>query len=66
MREDGKWLIRDRVCIREWSHSHPVAGDWLAEAGFAGMHRSQADASYAALGLTHSGNPWLCEVEAQA
>ena len=66
VREDGKWLIRDRVCIREWSHSHPVAGDWLAEAGFAGMHRSQADASYAALGLTHSGNPWLCEVEAQA
>lgn len=65
-REDGKWLIKDRVCVREWSHSHAVAGDWLAEAGFAGMHRSQDDPSYAALGLSHSGNPWLCEVEAPA
>ena len=63
-REKGKWLIKDRVCVREWSHSHPVTGDWLAEAGFAGMHRSQDDPSYARLGLTHSGNPWLCEVEA--
>jgi hypothetical protein len=66
VRENGKWLIKDRVCIREWSHSHPVAGDWLAEAGFAGMHRNGKDASYAALGMTHSGNPWLCEVEAPA
>lgn len=66
VREDGQWKIANRVCVREWSHSHPVAGDWLAEAGFAGMHRSQEDSSYAALGLSHSGNPWLCEVEVQA
>ncbi|MCB2061053.1 MAG: nuclear transport factor 2 family protein [Novosphingobium sp.] len=66
VRENGKWLIKDRICVREWSHSHPVTGDWLAEAGFAGMQRGQADPSYAALGLTHSGNPWLSEVEAPA
>ncbi len=66
VREDGQWRIKDRVCVREWSHSHPVAGDWLANAGFAAAHRSQADASYAALGLAHSGNPWLGEVRAAA
>jgi hypothetical protein len=60
-RENGCWRIKDRICLREWSHSHAVTGDWLANAGFTGMHRSQADASYAALGLEHSGNPWLHE-----
>ena len=58
-RIEGKWLIVDRKCIREWSHSHPIAGDWLANAGFVGQHRGQADASYGALGLSHAGNPWL-------
>ena len=66
VREDGKWLIQNRICVREWSHSHPVTGDWLATAGFAPQHRDQTDPSYAALGLTHSGNPWLCEVETPA
>jgi hypothetical protein len=61
VRENGKWLIKSRICVREWSHSHAVAGDWLANAGFAAQHRGQADASYAALGLAHSGNPWLHE-----
>ncbi len=64
MRQDGKWLIADRICIREWSHSHAVTGDWLANAGFAAPHRSQADPSFAALGLTHAGNPWLAEAQA--
>jgi hypothetical protein len=61
VRENGRWRIRHRICLREWSHSQAVTGDWLANAGFTGMHRSQADASYAALGLEHSGNPWLPE-----
>jgi len=59
VREQGKWLIRSRVCIREWSWSQPIAGDWLGRAGFVETQRGQADPSYAALGLTHSGNPWL-------
>ena len=66
VREAAGWRIRDRVCVREWSHSHPVAGDWLANAGFVGMQRGPGDPSYAALGLTHSGNPWLREVTAPA
>jgi hypothetical protein len=66
IRQDGKWLIKHRICVREWSHSHPVTGDWLARAGFAEMARGQADPSYATLGLAHSGNPWLDEVRAPA
>lgn len=59
VREDGNWRIKSRICIREWSCSQPVAGDFLATAGFVQTQRGQADASYAALGMTHSGNPWL-------
>ena len=63
VREAGQWRISDRMCIREWSISHPIERDWLAGRGFEETRRGQADHSYAALGLTHSGNPWLCEVE---
>ena len=66
VRQDGNWLIKHRTCVREWSHSHPVAGDWLANAGFTAMQRSQDDPSYRALGVTHSGNPWLDEVRMPA
>lgn len=66
VRERGEWRIKHRVCVREWSHSHPVTGDWLAAAGFTPQHRSQEDVSYAALGRAHAGNPWLHEVAAPA
>jgi hypothetical protein len=59
VRQDGQWLIEKRVCVREWSVSQPIFGDWLANAGFAETRRGQADVSYAALGMAHSGNPWL-------
>ena len=66
VRQDGRWLIVDRVCIREWSHSHPAVGDWLATAGFVGQQRGGDDPSYRALGLTHAGNPWLAPADAEA
>lgn len=66
IRQAGQWRIKHRVCVREWSHSHPVTGDWLAHAGFTPMHRGQQDASYATLDLTHSGNPWLSEAKTPA
>ena len=59
VREGGAWRIKSRICVREWSVSQPVAGDWLGRAGFFPTQRGQADVSYAALGITHSGNPWL-------
>jgi hypothetical protein len=63
VREGGQWRIAKRICIREWSISHPIERDWLAGRGFEETRRGQTDHSYAALGLTHSGNPWLCELE---
>jgi hypothetical protein len=44
--------------------SRPIDSDWLATAGFIQTQRGQTDPSYDALGLVHSGNPWLHEVEA--
>lgn len=64
VRENGKWLIKNRICVREWSCSQPVAGDFLAKAGFVQTRRGAADVSYAALGMAHSGNPWLGEATA--
>lgn len=65
-REDGKWKLKKRLCVREWSYSRPIESDWLAQAGFMETRRGPQDVSWEALGLTHSGNPWLCEVEAPA
>jgi hypothetical protein len=60
--EGGEWRIKERICVREWSISHPIECDWLAGRGFEETCRGQDDHSYRALGLAHSGNPWLCEV----
>lgn len=66
VREGGEWRIKERICVREWSISHPTTRDWLAGRGFEETRRGGEDRSYAALGLAHSGNPWLCEVTAPA
>jgi hypothetical protein len=62
VREQGQWRIKERICIREWSISHPVERDWLAGAGFVQAARGNEDPSYRMLGGTHSGNPWLAEL----
>jgi hypothetical protein len=62
LREAGGWRIAKRVCVREWSISHALERDWLAGRGFVEARRDGADESYAALGLAHSGNPWLGQV----
>lgn len=56
LREDGKWLIKTRICVREWSISHPVERDWLAGKGFVETGRGQADISNEVLGLTLTGS----------
>jgi len=66
VRENGAWKIAKRLCVREWSTSQPIANDWLAGAGFIDARRGPADVSWDVLGLTHSGNPWLCEVKSPA
>lgn len=54
-RVDGKWLIKKRICVREWSITHPVHKDFLDGAGFVETARGQADGSYEALRQTHEG-----------
>jgi hypothetical protein len=61
VREGGAWRIASRVCVREWSISHPLENDWLAGKGFEETRRDGDDHSYRALGTAHSGNPWLHE-----
>ncbi|MCB2077691.1 MAG: nuclear transport factor 2 family protein [Novosphingobium sp.] len=56
-REGGKWRIKKRLCVREWSISHTIAQDWLAGAGFIDTQRGPADVSWDVLGRTPSGVP---------
>lgn len=56
-REDGAWRIKKRICIREWSISHTIEADQLGIYPFVGPSMSQADPSYEALRMTHSGRP---------
>lgn len=59
VREDGKWLVKSRVCVRDWSITLPVDLDWQSDMGFTPGRRDGADVSYGVLGLVHAGNPWL-------
>lgn len=56
-RRDGRWKIKHRICVREWSLSVPVEHDWLANQPFVRGERSGLDPSYAALGIEHRGFP---------
>lgn len=60
-RRNGKWKIKDRICVKEWSISLPVARDWLANADFVRGQRSGHDPSYAVLGIQHLGYPEQAE-----
>jgi hypothetical protein len=50
-RVDSRWLIKHRVCAREWSVTVPVSEDMLLGHQFVQGLRSSADPSYAALRL---------------
>lgn len=54
-RSDGRWKITTRVCVRDWSISHPLNQDWLAEHAFVQGQRSGDDPAFAALRMKHSG-----------
>lgn len=53
-RENGRWLIKHRVVMRDWAISMPVEADWTAHAGLADGQRSNADPAFAVLGRVHS------------
>lgn len=54
-REDGRWLIKNRVVVRDWAISLPVEQDWTADVGLQDGRRSNADPSFATLGMAHGG-----------
>ena len=54
-RENGRWRIKHRCVLRDWAISMPVEQDWTADSGLKDGQRSNADPSFAALGLVHSG-----------
>jgi len=53
-RQDGRWLIKNRIAVRDWGITIPVQADWTAEVGLKNGQRSNADPAFAVLGLTHS------------
>jgi len=56
-RSGDSWLVKQRICVREWSISHPIAADWLTQAGFVGPALGPTDPAYAALSIRHHGLP---------
>jgi len=55
-RTNGRWLIKHRCVVRDWSISMPIENDWTADQGLGDGQRSNADPSFAALGLVHAGH----------
>lgn len=54
-RVDDEWLVKKRICIRDWSITLPITEDWLVGKQHVLGQRSDEDPSYAVLGLKHSG-----------
>ncbi len=57
VREEGRWKIKTRLCVKDWSISQPIVSDWLAGRPYVQGERSNMDPSFAALGIQHSGKP---------
>jgi|SRR6516165_4023886 hypothetical protein len=57
VRENGRWLVKHRAVVKDWAISLPIDVDWTERVGLIDGQRSNADPSYAALGLRHSGIP---------
>ena len=57
VRTEAGWRVLERICVREWSISQPIAAEWLANAGFVGSALGPSDPAYAALSIRHNGVP---------
>jgi hypothetical protein len=55
VREDGRWLIKERLTVRDWSIGHKVERDYFREMNFIPGTTDGSDVSFRALGLVHSG-----------
>lgn len=54
-REGGRWLIKHRVVVRDWSLTFPGQQPWEPTLALTPGERSNADPVFAALGRVHSG-----------
>ena len=52
-RVDGRWMIKHRVAVRDWSISLPVVQDWVAENGLRNGARSDQDPAFEVLKRVH-------------
>lgn len=54
-RVEGRWRVKHRTCVRDWSITLPIVEDWLAGSGHARGRYDAADPGYRVLGLPHGG-----------
>jgi hypothetical protein len=55
IREDGRWKVKHRKVLRDWSVAIPLHHDWVLSNTLTAGQRSDDDHSYAVLGTTHGG-----------
>jgi hypothetical protein len=51
-REGGSWLVKERLCVRDWSSTGLIDPGYLKTSGFIEGARGAADVSWDKLGLT--------------
>ncbi len=51
-RDGGSWLVKERLCVRDWSSTGLIDPGYLARSGFIEGARAGEDVSWAKLGLT--------------
>jgi hypothetical protein len=54
-REQGRWLIKHRIVVRDWTLSFPGQPPWADADPVTPGQRSNADPAFAVLGRVHSG-----------
>ena len=52
-RDGDRWQIKNRKVVRDWTLAVPIEKDWEAAQELTPGERSDADPSYAVLGLVH-------------
>ena len=57
VRENGAWLLKHRVVIRDWTIALPVEQDWDLALSLTWGKRNNDDPAFAALGRVHGGLP---------
>lgn len=54
-RVEGRWRIKRRTVVRDWSICHPAVHEWETTLAMTPGRRSDEDPSFAVLGLVHGG-----------